>query len=146
MVHPVSLTEPSLRVLPNRESWSQINTWLQHHITALAIPEPCAYALRLALEELFLNTISYGCSTSQGSFVQVSIQHHRDHILLIIEDDARPFNPLTAPLPCPDNGPPDREGGLGLLLARQMLTSLDYEPLPNGNRLILKKQLGQSTH
>lgn len=121
-----------------------IDQWLVDQSSAHHLPEPCAYALRLALEELFLNTVSYGCCNNVGTFIDLFFQIEDGHALIVIEDDAHPFNPLTAPVPCPEDPPKEREGGLGLLLARKMLTALDYVPLAKGNRLIIKKQLGQT--
>ncbi len=139
---PVSAPPTLLRVAPKRASWSEIDAWLAAHAAAQHLPEPCAYALRLAVEELFLNTVSYGCCESRGTFILLSFRVDDGQAIVVMEDDARPFNPLSADLPPPYEGPAEREGGLGLLLTREMLTTLDYEPLPHGNRLTLKKRLG----
>jgi serine/threonine-protein kinase RsbW len=65
-------------------------------------------------------------------------------LILEIEEDRVPFNPLDSP-------PPDitkpiaerRMGGLGIHLVRQLMDSLAYERREGKNYLLTKKRLGE---
>jgi anti-sigma regulatory factor (Ser/Thr protein kinase) len=66
-------------------------------------------------------------------------------VVLVVADDARPFDPLT--LATPDIGAAleDRTiGGLGVHLVRQMMDTVSYTYEAGHNRLRMTKHLSQS--
>ena len=92
----------------------------------------------LILEELVLNTLTYG-DTSGLTEIDLELEY-QDHALTIrLIDDGSPFNPLTD-APEPDVTLPLAErpiGGLGVYLVRTMGEELEYRREDGRNRLKL---------
>ena len=99
--------------------------------------------LNLVLEELISNTIFYGYDDSLNHTIFLSIQKFDDHVMLQIEDDARPFNPLKdAPKAEVAEFIQDQKvGGLGVKLVASFVDSIDYMYKGNKNILKIKKDL-----
>jgi len=63
-------------------------------------------------------------------------------LVIKVEDDGRPFNPLLSP-------PPDlhrpleqrRVGGLGLHLVRELTNCIEYDRVDGKNRLVIRKKI-----
>jgi len=100
------------------------------------------FELNLILEEVLANVISYAYGDNQRHEIVVRA-HLRDGELLIeVEDDGRPFNPLQIP-------PPDLErplerrkiGGLGLHLVRELTNGIEYDRKDDRNRLVMRKKI-----
>lgn len=102
-------------------------------------PQP-SLQINLALEELVTNIISYGYSDHDEHEIHIKLELERDRLLAVIEDDARPFNPL-------EFAPPDLDvpleqrpvGGLGIHLVKNMFDTLEYRREQDKNRLIMHK-------
>lgn len=132
-----------LEVRPVHASWKVIDAWLEEQVRQWNLGPSDHFALRLAVEELFLNTADYGCDQARGTFFRLRFTKEPDMAVLVIEDDAWQFNPLEVPLPDANCGPRETEGGWGLMLTQAFLSELSYEKTDIGNRLILKKRLGE---
>lgn len=105
-----------------------------------------AFALNLVLDELFTNIVSYGFDDEQpGRYVDISLEKTGRDVSVVVEDNGKPFNPLTV---SPPDTTEDLEartaGGIGIHLAKNMMDHLDYRRLGDKNILKLKKRLDQS--
>jgi serine/threonine-protein kinase RsbW len=101
-----------------------------------------AYKVSLALEELVTNTVKYGYDDRNRHEIEVSLAWEPPHLVLRLEDDGHPFDPLAAP--APDMGAPLETrtvGGLGLHLVRQMADAFTYRRAGDRNRLELRFSL-----
>lgn len=102
------------------------------------------FKVRLALEELLTNTIKYGCPSTGDKllaqcWIRVALQLEIP-LLLVIEDNAAPFDPsLDAPTPSLD-APLDKRkiGGLGLHMLKEMGMELSYRREDNRNHMELR--------
>ena len=98
--------------------------------------------VRLALEEAVSNTIRHGYVDAKSHEIRIRAALKAGTLSLQVEDDARPFNPLEAPLP--DVSVPIEEktpGGLGLLLLRSVMDRLEYRRKGSKNHLRLVRSL-----
>jgi sigma-B regulation protein RsbU (phosphoserine phosphatase) len=98
--------------------------------------------LNLALEEAITNIISHGYSDHLEHEILLRIRIESGEIIAEVQDDARPFNPLTAP-EADVAAPLDkrRAGGLGIHLMQKLMDRIEYQRLQDGNLLILKRNL-----
>jgi len=101
-----------------------------------SVPPKAAYAVQLALEELITNIINYAHDDCAVHDIGVRVALEAGHAVVEIEDDGRPFDPVTVP-DADVHGPiQDRSiGGLGLHLIRQMANGMDYSRTGGKNRL-----------
>jgi serine/threonine-protein kinase RsbW len=97
--------------------------------------------IQLALEEILTNTISYGYDDSLEHEILVRLSFEAGETKIEIEDDGRAFNPLESPEPNVEQ-PLDKRsiGGLGMHLARKLMSSLEYKRQGRTNLLIMKKR------
>jgi sigma-B regulation protein RsbU (phosphoserine phosphatase) len=106
------------------------------------LPARSVHDVNLALEELLTNTISYGYDDDRSHAIEVRLRRRGDTLTIELIDDANPFNPLEAETPATDAPLEDRPiGGLGIHLARSVLTSLDYSREGSHNHLTLTKRI-----
>lgn len=94
--------------------------------------------LRLAIEEAAANVVNYSGATS----IRLTTAVDNGQLVLTISDDGQHFNPASATTPDlsipADQRPP---GGMGIVLLRQMTTSLDYQYLSGRNVLTIRKNI-----
>lgn len=98
--------------------------------------------LNLILEEVVANIISYAYGDTRRHEIVVQADLGDDELVLDVEDDGRPFNPLQV-------SPPDLEsplelrkvGGLGLHLVRELTNSIEYDRKEEKNHLVVRKRI-----
>ena len=98
--------------------------------------------LNLILEEVVANIISYAYGDALRHEIVVQADLEDDELVLEVEDDGRPFNPLQ--IPPPDlEGPLERRkvGGLGLHLVREFTNSIVYDRKKEKNHLVVRKKI-----
>lgn len=100
----------------------------------------------VAVEEILVNIIRYGFDDGAEHEIHVRVAYVDDHTLrLEIEDDGKPFNPLTAPTPRTDLGLSERKiGGLGIHLVRTMMDDVQYRREDDHNIVTLAKRVMES--
>jgi anti-sigma regulatory factor (Ser/Thr protein kinase) len=92
--------------------------------------------VELVLEECVTNTLRYGYGDTGLRWIEWVLVLRPDAVDLVIEDDARGFDPLSVPEPVlPQTLEEARVGGLGLLMVRRAASELHYTRLPGRNRL-----------
>ncbi|AVO49517.1 ATP-binding protein [Melaminivora suipulveris] len=101
------------------------------------------FALRLALEEAFVNVYKHGYGGGEGPLT-VELDVGAGQVTLTLEDQAPPFDPATVAQPVLDAAWDQRPvGGLGWHLIRQLMDRVEHRRGPaGGNLLILTKTLG----
>ncbi|MEX1829223.1 ATP-binding protein [Luteibacter sp. CQ10] len=105
------------------------------HLDRHHIDEACRADVRLVLEELLVNIVRHGYPDGRDGEIRISIDVHRDHVQLKLEDDAQPFDARAHELPDLAGDIADREiGGLGLHLIHNIADALEYTR--HGNRNI----------
>ncbi|MFC1516405.1 ATP-binding protein [Thermodesulfobacteriota bacterium] len=106
----------------------------------LGLSNRCKCEMDLVLEELFTNIISYGYTDENEHWIEITISVKDDMIVMRIEDDGIPFNPVEFEDPDIDSPLEDRGiGGLGVHLTKHFTEDIVYERRGNKNILILKK-------
>lgn len=100
------------------------------------------FKIRLVLDELLTNIISYGYVDEVEHDIAVAMGKKGRRLRFVIEDDARPFDPLTVEAPDLETQAAERRiGGLGIHLVRTIMDRVAYERVGGRNRLILEKDI-----
>ena len=104
------------------------------------LPQKCKFEMNLGLDELFTNIVSYGFNDELEHEIKFSIAKKGDKLIVLIEDDGKPFNPLdvktggvSTDLDATDIG------GLGIHLVKNMMDAIEYERSEGKNKVILSK-------
>jgi anti-sigma regulatory factor (Ser/Thr protein kinase) len=107
-----------------------------------AVPTRAILAVNLALEEIMVNTISYGYADLRDRSIRVELTVTDGWLVVRVEDDAGPFDPTTRPAPDLSQRLEDRPvGGLGIHLVRGLFDAVEYERAGGRNVLVLRKGL-----
>ncbi len=99
-------------------------------------------AADLALEEHLTNIINYGYTDTRPHRVSVRFALEEGFLVIEVEDNGKPFNPLDSPK-VDTSLPLDQKplGGLGVHLIRSVMDELQYRRDANKNVLRMRKRL-----
>jgi len=111
-------------------------------LEAHAVPSGIGANVRLALEELLTNTITYGSLPDIEVTITVDLAIADRTITIDVIDDGRAFDPLSRPSADLDGDLDDRPvGGLGIHLVREVMDECRYAREEGRNHLHLRKRL-----
>jgi anti-sigma regulatory factor (Ser/Thr protein kinase) len=105
------------------------------------LDEDAAYAMNLAVEEIFTNMIKYG---GGGGDVSIGVEVRSGRLLIeIVHPGARPFDftravAVDTTRPLGDRDP----GGIGLHLVRSVMDDVAYAHEDGAARITMRKRLG----
>ena len=106
----------------------------------LGLHQKCVLEINVGLEELFTNIVSYGYEDGLEHQIKFSLSRHDDALIVRVEDDGIPFNPLDEKK---HEAPTDLDsidiGGLGIHLIKNMVDDVDYKRSGGKNKVILRK-------
>ena len=98
------------------------------------------FHIKLALEEIVINVISYGADGGDVPAIKVQLQQEGEQVTIDIWDSGIAFDPLQNAPPDVSSSLDDRPiGGLGVYLVRQLMDSVSYERDGDWNKIHLVK-------
>jgi len=109
---------------------------------SLSLSKSLAAKLRLAVEEAVVNVMEYAYPSGTTGEVNIRATSNGHQLKFIITDSGIPFNPTE--VPAADTSLPAEErpiGGLGILLVRELMDSINYERIAGKNVLTLTKSI-----
>jgi anti-sigma regulatory factor (Ser/Thr protein kinase) len=110
--------------------------------TEAKLPAAASYPFELALEEVFVNIVSYATDPARPGRVTVAFASAPDHVRMTISDDSAAFDPLSLASPDTSGELEERRvGGLGIHLIRTMMDEVTYRHEANQNHLTMIKHL-----
>lgn len=106
------------------------------------LPPDVIFKVNLCLDELLTNIIQYGFPGCQPRPILITLRLEQQMLMVEIQDDAAPFNPLENPEPDTTRSILDRPiGGLGIHLVRRMMDGLVYSRENGKNILTMQKSI-----
>lgn len=120
----------------------RIHRWIDDFAKKAGLDESFVFAVRLAIEEAFVNLVQHGYKQVPGP-IHLSIEADAHQITVLIGDHAPPFPPDRAPHPRLGPDLASRPiGGLGWHFIRTMMDEIRYRSDPEqGNVLTLIKYI-----
>jgi serine/threonine-protein kinase RsbW len=103
-------------------------------------PRP-VYVVDLALEELLSNIVKYAHPQGGDHPIEVGVRLAAGRVVVTIEDDGVPFDPLEFPPLAPGRLVDQPRGQLGIHLVRRLVDDVSYTRRDGGNRIQLAVQL-----
>jgi len=106
------------------------------------LPFKVLNTVNLALDEIITNIISYGYADEESHEIKIELFLHDGVLSVIVEDDAKAFNPLDQPEPDIDIPLEEKQiGGLGIHLIKNLMDELDYTRAGNKNIFVMRKKI-----
>ena len=108
----------------------------------LHIEPTLAGQLRLAIEEAVVNVIDYAYPLGTEGEIDILVQSDGQILRVIISDRGVAFDPTTKEKADTSLSAEDRQiGGLGILLVRELMDTINYERTDGKNILTLIKKI-----
>lgn len=118
-----------------------LNNWGQN----IGLPADAIPRIIICLDELFTNIVSYGFDDDGEHIIKFTLNGDTDWVIIAIEDNGLPFNPLEKVDPdFPDNVESAKIGGLGIMIIRKLMDSVSYERKDGKNRLTMRKNIQET--
>ena len=109
---------------------------------SMSWPDEATFKVKLVLEEILMNVISYGGDSSHKPRITLHLSQQNDLLSMEISDDGLAYDPLTAPPPDLESDLDDRPiGGLGVHLVRELMDNVSYRYKDGRNHLLVTKTL-----
>ena len=119
-----------------------LNRYLNNWGGDIGLPVDSISRINICLDELFTNIVSYGFEDNLEHIVKFTLNGDNHFVIINIEDDGLPFNPLETIDPdFPENVESARIGGLGILIIRKLMDNVSYERRQGKNMLTMKKNI-----
>lgn len=121
---------------------SKLNDFVKHITEQLNIESSVAKNLRLAVEESVVNVMSYAYPQNTVGNITVNANSDGYTLQFTITDSGVAFDPTEALVADTSLSASDRPiGGLGILLVRELMDSINYERINGKNILKLRKKI-----
>ena len=119
---------------------SKLSTFLKSITEKLKIEVSLARQLRLAVEEAVVNVIDYAYPIGEDGEIEVKIMSDGKSMKTIISDSGVAFDPTAKEDVDTSLSAEDRQiGGLGILLVRELMDTINYERVDGRNIVTLTK-------
>ena len=98
--------------------------------------------LQLVLEEMVSNVIFYAYPQGTSADITLTAESNGQELTFILSDNGKPFDPTAKEDADTETNPMDREqGGMGILIVKNIMNEVTYQRLGDENRLTMKKTL-----
>jgi sigma-B regulation protein RsbU (phosphoserine phosphatase) len=116
----------------------QLNDFVESITDKLGINTSKAHNIKLAVEEAVVNVMEYAYPAGTTGDIDIQAMYNDRKLKFVITDSGVAFNPTKATLADTTLTVEERPvGGLGLLLVRELMDSINYERINHKNTLTL---------
>jgi serine/threonine-protein kinase RsbW len=130
-----------LRIAAKIECMPTVHRFVKETAAALGLDPSVIHDVRLAVEEMFSNTVLHGYRGEEGD-IEIEISQEEGNLVIYLRDQAPPFDPTC--VPPPDLTRPLKErpiGGAGIYLACQVVDDISHRITGSGgNEVTLTKR------
>ena len=128
-------------VIANRlEELARVSESVDRLVARHRLPEDAGADLNIALDEVLANLLQHAYDDAEVHEIRIALSAYPRAVVVEVEDDGRPFDPLVVP-------PPDRAalstgsriGGRGILFVRSLMSEVRYQRADGKNRLTLTR-------
>ena len=137
-----STIEESLVLKNDIREIKRFSEFIKEAAGKLQLDPKLAGQLRLAMEEAVVNVIDYAYPVDTEGEIHIDLQSNGQVLRVIISDAGEPFDPTAKEKTDTTLSAEERQiGGLGILLVRELMDSINYERNAGRNILTLTKKI-----
>ncbi|MEG0167789.1 MAG: ATP-binding protein, partial [Ruthenibacterium sp.] len=126
-----------LKLPPSLEAMEKVTAFVEQSLEDAGLPMKLIAQMNIAVDEIFSNIARYSGATDATVGVKIS----NGFLTLRFADNGLPYDPTTIAAPDTTLSAEDRAiGGLGLLMVKKFMDTVEYEYHDGLNILTLKKQ------
>ena len=98
--------------------------------------------LQVAIEEMVTNVIFYAYPEGTSADITLSAEYEGNELTFVLSDTGKAFDPTAKEDADIIANPMDREqGGMGILIVKNIMNEVSYQRLGDTNQLTMKKKL-----
>jgi sigma-B regulation protein RsbU (phosphoserine phosphatase) len=151
------LTLLAIRYTPKEKTWTlsrsitldndvsqvtELNRFVQSVTEDLQLDKALSKRIKLAVEEVVVNIMEYAYLADTKGQVKVEAMANAERLRFILTDSGRPFDPTSVSRADTTLTVEDRPiGGLGILLVRNLMDTINYERIDGQNVLRIEKRI-----
>lgn len=106
-----------------------------------SFPPVVVHDVTLAMEEIFSNIVFYGFGDDMDHNITLHLAIEGDSLILTLQDEGIPFNPLNVQIGRRDKPLEERDkGGMGIILAKNLMDQMEYRRERGKNILRMEKR------
>ena len=135
------MARAQIRLAADEHTVARVTGWIKRFCEQHQLSRSLTDAVTLSLEEIVSNIVMHGYERQPG-MLSIELHYDRRAFSVVIEDGGKAFDPTQAATqPTGGTLASRREGGLGLLLVKNMMDDIMYQRAGAINRLKLVKRL-----
>ena len=135
------MAHAQIRLAADERTVARVTGWIERFCKQNRLSRAVTNAVSLSLEEIVSNIVVHGYGRQLGK-LSIELHYDRQAFSVVIEDEGKPFDPTQAAAPYMGGTLASRrEGGLGLLLVKNLMDDILYQRAGTINRLKLVKRL-----
>ena len=132
----------NIRIPNEHEAISEAALQFEDFAEEQGLSNADAMRVNLVFDEILSNIVSYAYQDDSPHEIAIDVELTPEKLLVMIEDDGIPFNPLAREDPDTGLSIEDREiGGLGIHLVKNVMDEATYRRQQDANVLTLSKNL-----
>ena len=120
----------------------RVNQFVEEIGEELGLDMELQMNLNLVMEEMVVNVISYAYPEGTEASIELLAESDGKEVTFVLSDSGKPFDPTAKEDADLDVNPMDREqGGMGILIVKNIMNEVSYQRLGDMNQLTMKKKL-----
>jgi serine/threonine-protein kinase RsbW len=124
------------------EELSRVSAEARQFLQQHGVGSRALYLADLSIEEMGTNILKYAYRDSGLHQIRLRLEIASGQLLMVLEDDGQPFNPVRAAAPNVNLPVQERvPGGLGVHLVRTLVDSMEYRRSDSVNQVTIKIRL-----
>ena len=121
---------------------SRVTEFMETVCDELQLDMHVAMKLQVAMEEMVTNVILYAYPEGTSADITLTAESDGKEVTFVLSDTGKPFDPTAKEDADVDVNPMDREqGGMGILIVKNIMNEVSYQRLGEMNQLTMKKKL-----
>lgn len=121
---------------------SRVAEFMENVCDELQLDMHVAMKLQVAIEEMVTNVIFYAYPEGTSANITLTVESDEKELTFVLSDTGKPFDPTAKVDADIDVNPMDRDqGGMGILIVKNIMNDVSYQRLGNTNQLTMKKKL-----
>ena len=124
------------------EELTRVTEFMENICDELQLDTHVAMKIQVAIEEMVTNVIFYAYPEGTSADITLSAESDDKELTFVLSDTGKPFDPTAKEDADIEANPMDREqGGMGILIVKNIMNEVSYQRLGDTNQLTMKKKL-----
>lgn len=136
------LMKRELKIKNEEQELMKVNEFMESVCDELGLDMHQSMKLQLVIEEMMTNVIFYAYPDGTKADITLTAESDGQELTFVLSDSGKPFDPTAKEDADIDVNPMDRkQGGMGILIVKNIMNEVSYQRLGEENRLTMKKIL-----